>query len=127
MAERSERLRGQIRDGLRRLRLRAKQDVVAGYGGACVCCGETEIRFLTIDHIDKDGKKERAEKFKNSHVLYRWLIKNGFPKDRYRLMCMNCNWAIRYGNACPHQRPIHASSWNWTNGAENERKLLIQV
>lgn len=25
--------------------------------------------------------------------MYRWLRKNGFPKDRFRVLCFNCNCA----------------------------------
>lgn len=37
------------------------------------------------------------------HKFYVHLKKIGFPKDRYRLLCYNCNMSRgRYGY-CPHQ------------------------
>ena len=75
-----------------------KAQIVAGYGGSCSCCGATELEFLTIDHIHgRDGvKRERG--------LYRRLIREGFPSDELRLLCMNCNFSLgRYGY-CPHKR-----------------------
>ena len=77
-----------------------KRCVLAHYGGECCsCCGETEIAFLTIDHIGGGGGKHRAEVGSN---IYPWLIKSGFPLG-YRVLCMNCNWVMREGRQCPHQ------------------------
>jgi hypothetical protein len=39
-----------------------RQIVLSYYSGgrtACVCCGESEIDFLTLDHINNDGGRER--------------------------------------------------------------------
>ena len=36
-----------------------KQRVIKEYGGACVCCKEKRIEFLSIDHIKGDGQKHR--------------------------------------------------------------------
>ncbi len=77
-----------------------KLQVIAAYGAMCVCCGETAVEFLTIDHINGGGVKH--VKSLNT-TFYKFLIKNNFPKDEYRLLCMNCNSAYaRYGS-CPHQ------------------------
>jgi hypothetical protein len=40
---------------------RNHQTVLAAYGGKCVCCGEAEEAFLTLDHVNNDGKQHRAE------------------------------------------------------------------
>lgn len=79
-----------------------KNAVIRGYGGKCVCCSENISDFLTIDHIYGDGHIERKT-IKNSNSLYRKLIKEGFPKDRYRLMCFNCNCgSYQHSGVCPH-------------------------
>ena len=70
------------------------------YGNKCFCCGESEPGFLTLDHILRDGKSERI---RYGNRMYAKIAKEGFPRDRYRLACMNCNWGMRLGNACPHQ------------------------
>lgn len=75
-----------------------KELVVEAYGGFCVCCAENNIAFLTIDHINRDGKQHRSSGLN----VYFDLIKRGFPKRDYRLLCMNCNWAMRLNNVCPH-------------------------
>jgi hypothetical protein len=85
------------------LRAKHKKLVIAGYGGECECCGETRSEFLTIDHIFGDGKLERTTT-KKGLKLYLWLIKNNFPRDRYRLLCLNCNFSLGKFGYCPHQR-----------------------
>jgi hypothetical protein len=82
---------------------RLKRSVVESYGGHCVCCGENEIRFLTIDHVNHDGKEHRAPGIN----VYQDLIKRGFPKDGFRLLCMNCNFATRFKIPCPHQLNVN--------------------
>lgn len=79
-----------------------KLEVLLAYGGKCACCAETEPGFLTVDHISGGGRKERQTCGGN---FYNWLRKRGWPKKGYRLLCMNCNFAIgRYG-ICPHVDP----------------------
>lgn len=73
--------------------------VIAGYGSLCVCCGETNPAFLTIDHIYGQGYADR----RSTYSFYRRLEKEGFPKDRFQLLCMNCNWAKGVEGTCPHQ------------------------
>src|SRR5689334_23309544 len=34
---------------------RLRAEVIAAYGGKCACCGETEQKFLTIDHEEGTG------------------------------------------------------------------------
>ena len=79
-----------------------KKKVFDAYGNKCVCCGETTFEFLSIDHINKDGYKHRKELEGNS--IYRWLIKNNFPKDRFQILCFNCNLARGFYGECPHKR-----------------------
>ena len=77
-----------------------KSQALAAYGGAiCACCGETEHAFLTIDHVGGGGRQHRAE-IRTS--LYRWLRLNNYPSG-FRVLCMNCNFATRFGRPCPHE------------------------
>lgn len=91
----------------RNARKRVRQETFAAYGGMCVCCGEQILGFLTIDHIFDDGAKHREEiglKGKSGTPLYRWLRSQKFPKDRYQILCFNCNCGrARNGGICPHQ------------------------
>lgn len=78
-----------------------KQTIVNEYGSKCVCCGEKHVEFLTIDHIDGSGGKHRKE-VGSGIKFYRWLVKQNFPKDNYRLLCFNCNCSIGHSGYCPH-------------------------
>ena len=71
------------------------------YDIKCICCGEKQIEFLTLDHINNDGKKHRE----TVHNLYVWIIHNNFPSG-FQVLCMNCNWAKGRDkdHICPHQR-----------------------
>ena len=81
-----------------------KDRVFDYYGRSCVCCGEIESMFLTIDHINNDGNKHRHPNGKRvvGVHLYSFLQKNKFP-DGYQTLCMNCNFGKRMNNGiCPH-------------------------
>lgn len=80
-----------------------KQAVVDAYGGSCECCGETEVIFLTVEHVRKDGQTHRNVQGN----FYRHLMRSGFPKDQgLSILCMNCNWAQRNGAICPHKKAV---------------------
>ncbi len=83
-----------------------KKKIIEAYGGKCTCCGESALEFLTIDHINNDGAADRKQNNKKSGgKLYRWLIKNNFPKENYQLLCYNCNCAKGFFGYCPHNKP----------------------
>lgn len=79
-----------------------KQEVVQAYGGKCECCGETHIEFLTIDHSDGSGAEHRRQTGKGRKI-YQDLKRLGFPKDRFRLLCLNCNISLGFYGYCPHR------------------------
>lgn len=92
-------------------RLKTRNDVLKLYGGnppQCICCGEKNIEFLTIDHIKGGGTKE-SKSFGGSYQMYRH-IKKLFLKDReralktYRVLCYNCNCSIGHYGYCPHKK-----------------------
>lgn len=77
---------------------------------ACACCGESILDFLTIDHVNQDGKLHR-EAVGTGYAVYFDIIKNCFPVG-YQVLCMNCNTArSRRGNkgVCPHKRVMPKS------------------
>ena len=83
--------------------IKLRQSIIDAYGGECVCCKETEIKFLAIDHIHNDGAEERRTKKLTGKNMYKYLQKNNYPKDRYQLLCHNCNMAKGFYGICPHQ------------------------
>jgi hypothetical protein len=77
-----------------------KREVFAEYGNVCACCPEDRYEFLSIDHIEGGGKNKVPNC--TGKDLYRWLRKNGHPKDKFRLLCHNCNQSMGYYGYCPH-------------------------
>lgn len=92
-------------DNVRARRHRDRMIVLRHYGGLppkCACCGETELMFLTIDHINGGGRQHRIA-IKN-YGLTRWLIKNKLPKG-FQILCMNCNLgSFLNKGTCPHKK-----------------------
>lgn len=72
-------------------RKKSRIEAIIAYGGKCVSCQTTDTEVLDIDHINNDGSKERKENL-FAYNLCRKLKKEGYPKDRYQLLCKNCNW-----------------------------------
>ena len=83
---------------------RTKEEVILHYGGSCVCCGESNIMFLTIDHIVGNGSQHRREiGIRNGgRPFYAWLRRQGYPPG-YQVLCWNCNCAKGHYGFCPHQ------------------------
>lgn len=73
-----------------------KAEVLTHYGNgnlACVDCGFSHIRALTIDHTDGGGGKHRRTLGNrgSGHRFYFDLKKQGYPKG-YQTLCINCQW-----------------------------------
>jgi hypothetical protein len=82
-------------------RFNLKIEIIDAYGGKCECCKENRVEFLCVDHIDGNGARHRRE-VGQSLKFYRWLKKNNFPKDNFRLLCWNCNFCIFNYHICDH-------------------------
>lgn len=107
----------------RRERAKLKLDMLRSLGDFCKCCGENHPTFLTLDHVHGDGAKLRAtrverikaglgmevdlgERAWNSQQQMHQARREGWPKDRYQVLCMNCNFAKGHYKECPHQQGI---------------------
>jgi hypothetical protein len=77
-----------------------RQQMLNAYGRECECCGEATEQFLTLEHVNGDGKEHRA-RLGNASVL-RDLRRRGWPTDGFAILCMNCNWGSRFTGVCPH-------------------------
>lgn len=75
---------------------RLKLEILSVYGLQCNGCGFSDVRALTIDHINNDGYVERGEKGRHfsGEKFYRFLKAQGYPKG-YQTLCFNCN-IIKY-------------------------------
>ncbi len=80
-------------------RARVRKQAIEKYGGKCKCCGETNLVFLAMDHINGGGSKHlRTIKYQIAF----WLRKNNYP-DGFQVLCHNCNMAKHILGACPHE------------------------
>lgn len=90
------------REALRAIRLEGIQ----AYGGKCSCCGESEKKFLTLDHIN--GVLESEPRHGGERItgqkIWRYLRQNGWPTNNYQILCWNCNCAKSIYGECPHKQ-----------------------
>ena len=90
-----ERINAQITERRRGMR----RQILETLGAICNCCGETEPAFLTIDHVLNDGADDRRLR---RHLVYKRILDEGCPTDRYQILCWNCNSAKGMLGNCPH-------------------------
>lgn len=75
-----------------------KYRLMQHYGeGRCAQCGVSDVDVLTLDHINNDGNKHRAELVGNrkrrslgSSAMYKKIEKDGYPPI-FQVLCFNCN------------------------------------
>lgn len=93
---------------MKEYRERIKDAVFGAYGGyTCVCCGESQKLFLSIDHIANDGAAHRKQiGFRGGIGLYLWIVKHDFPSG-FQVLCFNCNHGKQLnGGVCPHKGDV---------------------
>jgi len=93
-----------------------RDEVLTHYGGLCVCCGEPEFVFLSIDHINNDGKEDREDTGGcGGAVFYRKIQRLDYPLT-LQILCHNCNQAKRILGYCPHHPEwSHTHVWYSTH------------
>lgn len=84
------------RNELRKLR----EFAIDFYGGICTCCGEKQLEFLCIDHINGGGNEHRRTMKTD---IYRWLKRQGYPVGDFQVLCHNCNFGKAVHGVCPHK------------------------
>lgn len=84
----------------RATKIKLRVDILIGYGGHCVCCGENQEEFLALDHVNNDGASERRNGLR-TEKLYAMARREGYP-SKYQLLCHNCNFAKSLRGGCPH-------------------------
>jgi hypothetical protein len=90
---------------------RLRHEAIMAYGGyKCACCGETQPKFLTIDHVFNDGAKHRRSlgyvigNGKGGNLVA-WLKRHAYPAG-FQVLCWNCNSGkAMNGGICPHKSP----------------------
>jgi hypothetical protein len=102
----------------KRERSTLKLDFFNALGRSCNCCGEDDVRFLTLDHADNSGAEHR--KTLKCHQIYRVAKNEDYPVDKYQVLCFNCNSGrSSNGGICPHKDGVLKSeAWaileEWT-------------
>lgn len=111
-----EKIIGRGRESRKNYYLKHKEEVFSHYSNGlfeCACpegCSIATIDFLELDHIDGTGGKETKKELSGTKFYY-WLEKHNYPKtdEKYfpkglRLLCSNCNQAMRkFGYCRPHR------------------------
>jgi hypothetical protein len=91
------------RQKARRSRQKLRAEMVAAYGGKCSCCGEDRLDFLTLEHVNRDGKQHRASiRTGGGNAIWLDLKRRGWPRDGFTILCWNCHMATAWGHTCPH-------------------------
>lgn len=90
----------------RKRRRKGKELVLNLYGGKCTCCGESQFEFLSLDHKNNDGFKEKVNGRRSSlfNALYRDYSAGKPLRDDLQIHCYNCNCAKGFYGVCPHER-----------------------
>ncbi|OFY41481.1 MAG: hypothetical protein A2Z69_02305 [Bacteroidetes bacterium RBG_13_44_24] len=87
---------------MKKNRIALRAEILRHYGSKCACCGETEPKFLALDHINGGGYRHRKNIGQDGHSLYHWIRKNDYPAG-FQLLCHNCNMAKGLYGECPHK------------------------
>ena len=89
---------GKGRLSLLLLRQRKRKEVLDHLGGKCQQCGYSDYRALQIDHVNGKGSRERRRLYKSSASYKFYKRVKLDKKNRYQILCANCNW-IKYADA----------------------------
>ena len=107
----------------RKYRWKLKKEICEKYGGCfCKCCGNTDIRILTLDHLDGSGKAHR-ETIKD-HSLWRWAHRNHYPPI-FQILCVNCN-ALKEVERRRTKLAAGLPVWDY-NPAANKQPVQLQL
>jgi hypothetical protein len=93
------------RDRVNELARLRRWSVLQHYSGEfpmCACCGEDTPQFLSLDHIDGGGNKQRRELGGGGY--WSWFKQNDYPEG-YQVLCHNCNLGREMNKGiCPHEK-----------------------
>jgi hypothetical protein len=85
-------------NNFRLARKRNKEFIVNYFGGKCKDCGELDIRCLSLDHINNDGRLDKISDNGKKQISPTWyaklvkLITKNKPLPReLQLLCFNCH------------------------------------
>lgn len=82
-----------FKEAARAYQLQTKVEVLSHYSSGsprCRACGESDLRFLALDHLNGGGKAHKREIGGSGGYVYLWARKNGYPPI-FQVLCHNCN------------------------------------
>lgn len=103
-----------------------KLEMIAEYGGRCCHCREDDPVVLSLDHINDDAYVETelyGEAARGGHKQYQRLKQLGWPKDRFQLLCFNCNAKKEH----QRRRTAAMNRWGQPALATSEERSQIQA
>lgn len=89
-----------------RRRAKLREELFRIYGDVCACCGESEKRFLTLEHKNGSGQPD------SNFIRMRTLGQERIWKDaieandpsKFETLCYNCNIGKAANKGvCPHK------------------------
>lgn len=81
---------------------RLRHQIIESLGAMCACCRDSITQAsLTIDHKRNDGAAHRRE-FSDIRELYRDILAQGCPPDRYEVLCQTCHNSRTARGECEH-------------------------
>jgi hypothetical protein len=101
----------QLAEVRQRRHVRVRVAVIELYGGCCAFCECDQFEFLTIDHINGDGKAHREEIGSRYRGIYDFLFRTEFRPDLYRILCANCHLALTKYGVEPGGEPLRPLSY----------------
>ena len=79
-------------------RKETKEFIYKHFGSKCSCCGETDIRAMSLDHINNDGYLDKVSETGKKQITPAWyarlrtLIEANEPLPRdLQMLCFNCH------------------------------------
>ncbi len=71
---------------------RIRNEAYEHYGHSCAICGESREEFISIDHINNDGKEHRTKVgSRSTYSVLADLKRLGWPQGTIQFLCLNCN------------------------------------
>lgn len=103
---------------------RMRRKMLEVYGGKCACCGETEEKFLALDHVNGGGTAHKKGGGVNCKPIAIIIKREGYPQDgRYQVLCHNCNMAKGFYGVCPHTQKMSMYETTANYGDRSEGSL----
>lgn len=87
---------------------KAKSSVMSAYRPICTCCNEKDQDKLVMDHVLGGGSKEK--KSYPSRNVYFFLDGKPVDREKFQVLCHNCNQAKASFGRCPHFLTSSSSS-----------------